>query len=58
MWGFAILESLFYDWSGVMYLDDVVVAGLIIVTLTCVVLGYVGYYAYRKIKEDGLQDEA
>lgn len=35
-----------------MYLDTVVVAGLIIVTLTCVVLGYVGYFAGRKIKED------
>lgn len=35
-----------------MYLDATVVAGLAIVTLTCVVLGYVCYFASRKIKED------
>ena len=35
-----------------MYIDSYVVSGLVIVALTCVVLGYVGYYGYRHIKED------
>lgn len=39
-----------------MYLDTTVVAGLIIVTLTCAVIGYVGYFGYRKIKEDSLKN--
>lgn len=35
-----------------MYLDVYVVSGLVIVGLTCAILGYVGYYGYRHIKED------
>lgn len=41
-----------------MYLDATVVAGLIIVSLTCMVLGYVGYFASRKIKEDSQKNSA
>ncbi len=35
-----------------MYIDSYVASGLVIVGLTCVVIGYVGYYAYRHIKQD------
>lgn len=35
-----------------MYLDTVVVSGLIIVALCCVMTGYVCYYAYKRISED------
>jgi len=35
-----------------MYLDSVVVSGLVIVALTCVVVAYVGRYACRHIKQD------
>lgn len=35
-----------------MYLDSVVVLGLVIVTLTCAMITYVGVYAYRHIKVD------
>jgi len=35
-----------------MYMDSIVVFGLVIVAATCVVVGYVGYFAYRHIKED------
>ncbi len=35
-----------------MYLDSVVVSGLIIVAATCAVLYYVGRYAYRHFKAD------
>jgi len=35
-----------------MYMDTYVASGLIIVALTCVVVGYVGYFGYRHIKKD------
>lgn len=35
-----------------MYLDSVVVLGLIIVVLSCVMIAYVGVYAYKHIKAD------
>ncbi len=35
-----------------MYLDSYVISGLIIVAATCVILGYMGYHAYRHIKQD------
>ncbi len=35
-----------------MYVDGVIVFGLVIVVLTCAVVGYVGRYAYRHIKQD------
>ncbi len=35
-----------------MYIDTVVAFGLLIVALTCIMIGYVGYYAYKHIKQD------
>lgn len=35
-----------------MYLDSVVVLGLLIVVLSCVMITYVGIYAYQHIKAD------
>lgn len=35
-----------------MYLDSVVMLSLVIVFLTCVVVTYVGVYAYKHIKAD------
>lgn len=35
-----------------MYLDSVVVLGLVIVALSCVMITYVGIYAYKHIKAD------
>jgi len=35
-----------------MYMDGVVAYGLVIVALTCVVVGYVGYFMVRHIKDD------
>ncbi len=35
-----------------MYLDEVVVSGIVIVVLTCVFLGYAGRFAYRHFKQD------
>lgn len=35
-----------------MYIDFVVLLSLIIVSLTCVFLCYVGYYAYKHISSD------
>ncbi len=35
-----------------MYLDSVVVLGLVIVVLSCVMITYVGIYAYKHIKAD------
>lgn len=35
-----------------MYLDSIVVLGLVIVALTCAMLGYVGFFAYKHIKAD------
>ena len=40
-----------------MYFDDAVIAGLIIVALTCGMLGYVGHFAYRHFKEDVAKNE-
>ncbi len=37
-----------------MYIDSVVVAGLLIVVLCCVIFTYVGIYAYKHIKQDSL----
>lgn len=35
-----------------MYIDSIVVYGLVIVALACIMIAYVGVYAYRHIKED------
>ncbi|GAB3106306.1 hypothetical protein GCM10027217_31590 [Pseudomaricurvus hydrocarbonicus] len=35
-----------------MYVDVYVLSGVAIVVLACVMMGYVGYYAHRHIKED------
>lgn len=35
-----------------MYLDSVVVLGLIIIILSCAMIVYVGVYAYKHIKAD------
>jgi len=35
-----------------MYLDEIVILSLVIVVLTCVMLTYVGVFAYRHIKND------
>lgn len=35
-----------------MYLDSVVVLGLIIIILSCAMIIYVGVYAYKHIKAD------
>lgn len=35
-----------------MYLDSVIVLGLIIIILSCVMITYVGVYAYKHIKAD------
>jgi hypothetical protein len=35
-----------------MYIDSIVLYGLVIVALTCIMISYVGVYAYRHIKED------
>lgn len=35
-----------------MYVDDAVVFGVAIVVLTCVFMGYWGYYAYQHIRDD------
>ncbi len=40
-----------------MYFDTVVVSGLVIVTLTCIMITYVGIYAYKHIKEDSAKFE-
>ncbi len=39
-----------------MYLDSVVVLGLIIIILSCVMITYVGIYAYKHIKADIVAD--
>lgn len=41
-----------------MYFDFVIVLSLIIVTLTCVFLGGVSYFAYKHIKADVAKIEA
>lgn len=35
-----------------MYLDTVVVSGLVIVGLVCVMAVYIGVFAYKHIKQD------
>ncbi|WP_200882884.1 hypothetical protein [Cellvibrio mixtus] len=35
-----------------MYLDSIVVLGLVIVILSCIMITYVGIYAYKHIKAD------
>ncbi len=35
-----------------MYVDEIVILSLVIVVLTCVMLGYVGVFAYKHIKDD------
>ena len=35
-----------------MYIDSIVLYGLVIVALTCIVITYVGVYAYQHIKEE------
>lgn len=35
-----------------MYMDSIVAYGLVIVLLACVMITYVGIYAYKHIKED------
>ncbi len=41
-----------------MYLDEIVILSLIIVVLTCVMLTYVGVFAYKHIKSDIAKVEA
>lgn len=41
-----------------MYLDTVVVSGVVIVVLTCVVVGYVGRYMLRHMRKDTPENEA
>ena len=40
-----------------MYLDTVVVSGLVIVILTCVIGAYVGRYAMRHMRQDKAKAE-
>ncbi len=40
-----------------MYLDSVVISGLVIVLLTCVMMVYVGRYAYRHFKQEMSKSE-
>ena len=35
-----------------MYLDLYVVSGIAIVVLMCIMMGYIGWYAYRQIQQD------
>lgn len=35
-----------------MYIDSIVIYGLVIVALTCFIISYVWVYAYKHIKED------
>lgn len=35
-----------------MYIDSIVLYGLVIVALACIMITYVGFYAYKHIKED------
>lgn len=41
-----------------MYIDFVIILSLIIVTLTCLFLGFITYYAYKHIKADIAKTEA
>lgn len=40
-----------------MYIDSIVLYGLVIVALACIMITYVGIYAYRHIKEDSAKVE-
>jgi len=40
-----------------MYMDEYVLSGLIIVGVTCAIVGYLGYYGFRHIKEDMKKSE-
>jgi hypothetical protein len=40
-----------------MYIDSIVLFGLVIVALTCIVVCYVWVYAYKHIKEDSARAE-
>ena len=40
-----------------MYMDEYVISGLIIVALTCAVVGVIGYYGWKHIKEDMAKTE-
>lgn len=35
-----------------MYIDSIVLYGLVIVALSCIMITYVGVYAYKNIKEE------
>lgn len=40
-----------------MYIDSIVLYGLVIVALTCIMISYVWVYAYKHIKEDAAKAE-
>lgn len=40
-----------------MYIDSIVLYGLVIVALTCIMISYVWIYAYKHIKEDSAKAE-
>lgn len=40
-----------------MYIDSIVLYGLVIVALTCIMISYVWVYAYKHIKEDTAKAE-
>jgi hypothetical protein len=44
--------------GGVMYIDGVVVAGLVTVIAMITMLGCVGYYGYRHIRQDVARNRA
>jgi len=40
-----------------MYIDSIVLYGLVIVALACIMIIYVGFYAYKHIKQDSEKAE-
>ena len=46
------LLSWVYKFEMGMYIDTVVVSGLVIVVLVCVMAAYIGVFAYKHIKQD------
>lgn len=38
-----------------MYIDGVILFGLLIVILTCVIVVYLGFYSWKHIKKDSLR---
>lgn len=38
-----------------MYIDGVILFGVLIVVLTCAVVGYLGYYSWKHFKQDELK---